>query len=133
LYAEAQNTRFPDDRLDWDEYAANEEKMIYFAWLDEKPVGQIRVRKDWTQYAYIENIAVCRTHRKLGIGALLLAQAEAWARTKRLRGLSLEAQHDNLAACRFYAAQGMTLGGIDIGKYAFHPHIEIALYWYKVF
>lgn len=133
LYDDPHDTRFPEDRLVWADYAANEDKAIYLAWLDEEPIGQIRMRKDWTRYAYIENIAVRRPYRKLGIGALLLAQAEAWARSRQLRGLSLEAQHDNLAACRFYAAQGLSLGGIDAGKYAFHPQIKMALFWYKVF
>ncbi|MDX5980865.1 GNAT family N-acetyltransferase [Exiguobacterium profundum] len=80
----------------------------------------------------LKNIAVRQTHRKRGIGKLLLETAEQWAKEKRLIGLSLEAQNDNLIACRFYRKEGFQLGGVDSIKQYANPQIELTLYWYKI-
>lgn len=126
-------TRFPDDRLDWESYANSGEKAIFLAFHGAKCVGQIRLVQDWTRYAYIENIAVRGSHRGRGISDMLMKRAEVWAREQELLGLSLEAQDDNLAACRFYLKQGMILGGVDTLKQAFNPEIGATLYFYKIF
>lgn len=124
---------FPDDRLDWESYVNSNEKVIFLAFYGAECVGQIRLVRDWTRYAYIENIAVRGSHRGRGVSALLMEQAEHWAREQELPGLSLEAQDDNLAACRFYLKQGMVLGGVDTLKQAFNPEIAMTLYFYKIF
>lgn len=133
LFDETSFIRFPDDRLDWESYIDSDEQAIFLAFDDVRCVGQIRLVKDWTRYAYIENIAVRGSHRGRGISAMLMQQAENWAREQELMGLSLEAQDDNLAACRFYLKQGMVLGGADTLKQAFNPEIGVTLYFYKRF
>ena len=133
LFETSHNIQFPDDHLNWDAYINSDQKIVYLAYNDKACVGQIRIVKDWNKYGYIENIAVCKAYRKSGIGEKLFKKAEEWAKTHNLLGLSLEAQDDNLAACRFYIKQGMTLGGVDTMKHHFNPHIEKALYWYKPF
>jgi GNAT superfamily N-acetyltransferase len=133
LYDSTHYIRFPDDNLNWEDYIDNDDKAIYLAYHEEACVGQIRLIKDLYRYCYIENIAVCQAFRRSGVGGHLFAKAEEWAKEKRLVGISLEAQDDNLAACRFYTGQGMVLGGIDTMKHAFNPNIDITLYWYKKF
>ena len=64
---------------------------------------------------------------------MLLKVAETWAQDKSLIGLSLEAQNDNVIACRFYEKEGFVLGGADTMKQHANPNIDITLYWYKVF
>lgn len=124
---------FPDDRLEWTTYIGSDHKVIFLAFHGNRCVGQIRLVQDWTQYAYIENIAVRGSHRGSGVAAMLLKRGEQWAREQELHGLSLEAQDDNLAACRFYLKQGMKLGGVDTLKQAFNPEIGTTLYFYKIF
>lgn len=124
---------FPDDRLDWESYVNNDEQVIFLAFYGAECVGQIRLVRDWTRYAYIENIAVRGSHRGRGVSAMLMEQAERWAREQELFGLSLEAQDDNLAACRFYLKQGMVLGGADTLKQAANTEIGLTLYFYKIF
>ncbi|WP_312068258.1 GNAT family N-acetyltransferase, partial [Exiguobacterium sp.] len=80
-----------------------------------------------------ENIAVKQAFRKLGVGHQLLVAATKWAQQRELSGLSLEAQDDNLIACRFYEREGFVLGGADSLKQFANPHIDLTLYWYKLF
>ncbi|WP_246514172.1 hypothetical protein [Exiguobacterium alkaliphilum] len=42
--------------------------------------------------------------------------AETWANEQSLLGLSLEAQTDNVIACRFYAKEGFALRNVDTLK-----------------
>ncbi|CAM3375736.1 MULTISPECIES: GNAT family N-acetyltransferase [Saccharibacillus] len=124
---------FPDDRLDWESYVGSDRKAIFLAFRGDRCIGQVRLVQDWTGYAYVENIAVRGSHRGSGTAALLLERAERWAREQELHGLSLEAQDDNLAACRFYLKHGLILGGVDTLKQAFNPEIGTTLYFYKIF
>ena len=55
-----------------------------------------------------------------------------WASGRRLAGIRLETQSNNLAACRFYESCRFVLGGYDRHLYkALHPGTrEVALFWY---
>lgn len=133
LYEKAHETSFPDDSLDWHEYINSEDKQVFLAFDETTCIGQIRVVKDWNRFAYIENIAVRNSDRHSGIGHLLMQVAETWANEHSLVGLSLEAQNDNVIACRFYAKEGFALGGVDTLKQTGNPNIDMTLYWYKIF
>lgn len=133
LYDNRKEISFPDDQIDWQHYMERDNRIVYLAMDNDECVGQIRLVKDWNRFAYIENIAVRKTHRKLGIGRMLLVAAERWAKERDLTGLSLEAQNDNLIACRFYRKEGFQLGGVDTMKQHANPQIDLTLYWYKIF
>ena len=133
LYETSSEIRFPDDKLDWSAYIDSSEKVVLLAFHEDMCIGQIRLVKDWNRFAYIENIAVKKDFRKRGVGHLLLEAAETWAKEQSLIGLSLEAQNDNLIACRFYVKEGFVLGGVDTLKQSANPHIDLTLYWYKIF
>jgi streptothricin acetyltransferase len=83
-------------------------------------------------YAIIDDIAVDRPCRRLGIGKALVHRAIAWAKHRRLPGLMLETQTNNVPACALYERCGFTLGGFDEWLYrALHPKTtEAALFWY---
>lgn len=106
---------------------------MFLAYMNNTCIGQIRIIKDWNRFCYIENIATKKEYRGNGIGKLLLNKAEEWAKQRKLIGMSLEAQDDNLGACRFYVKQGFILGGVDTLKQSYNPNIETTLYWYKLF
>lgn len=113
LFDETKDIHFPDDKLDWSQYINREDKALFLAYLNNTCIGQIRIMKDWNRFCYIENIATKKDHRGSGVGKLLLNKAEDWAKQRELIGMSLEAQDDNLGACRFYVKQGFILGGVD--------------------
>ncbi|WP_338539737.1 GNAT family N-acetyltransferase [Paenibacillus tundrae] len=133
LFDEAREIRFPDEKLDWSQYINQDDKALFLAYMDNTCIGQIRIIKDWNRFCYIENIATKKDYRGSGVGKLLLNQAEEWAKERKLIGMSLEAQDDNLGACRFYVKQGFILGGVDTLKQSYTPNIETTLYWYKLF
>ena len=58
-------------------------------------VGQIRLRKNWNKYAFIEDIAVSKNHRSKGTGRRLVQKAIELAKQKDLLGLMLETQDVN--------------------------------------
>ncbi|WUR15985.1 GNAT family N-acetyltransferase [[Empedobacter] haloabium] len=98
-------------------------------------LGYVLVSRDWTGFALIDDLAVDRSQRGLGIGQALMDAARDWARAAGLAGLRLETQSTNVAACRFYARLGMRLGGADRLLYAGFPDLahETALFWYLRF
>ncbi|MEF9439923.1 GNAT family N-acetyltransferase [Burkholderia sp. 1A5] len=82
--------------------------------------------------AEIAELAVDRHCRRQGIGQLLLAAAQAWARSYGFGFMRLETQANNVAACSTYARAGFALGGHDRFLYAGGEHAgEVALFWYK--
>jgi ribosomal protein S18 acetylase RimI-like enzyme len=73
---------------------------------------EISLRQSWPwqatspRYAYISNLAVAQTHRRLGWAAQLLATCETLAHTWQLDHLYLHVMEDNLGAQRLYRRCG---------------------------
>jgi ribosomal protein S18 acetylase RimI-like enzyme len=116
-------------------YVGSSDRTVFFAYVDDKLAGQIRLCKHWNKYAYIDDIAVEPDHRGRGIGYALVQHAIEWAKSKGLPGIMLETQDNNVAACRLYERCGFELYGFDTQLYkALDPATdEIALYWYLIF
>ena len=127
--------QYQPEEADYREYVSNPDKTIFLAYVDNEPAGQIRIRKYWNGFAYVDDFAVDAPHRRQGIGRALIQRAIEWARDKGLAGIMLETQNNNLAACRFYESCGFELGGFDAYLYkGLNPTTdEIALYWYLMF
>jgi ribosomal protein S18 acetylase RimI-like enzyme len=112
---------------------------LHSAWIDGRRVGGIVVafkteglhmlehRED---LAVIWDLRVTPNLRGRGLGSALFAGAEAWAKAQGCRQLKVETQNVNVAACRFYAHRGCTLGGINRFAYPLLPK-EIQLLWFK--
>ncbi|KAJ6826555.1 uncharacterized protein M6B38_371240 [Iris pallida] len=66
--------------------------------------GPFRQRR--TGVAYISNVAVRESERRKGVGKLLIAEAEAKARSWGCRSVALHCDASNLAAVRLYRGQG---------------------------
>lgn len=124
-------------------YADNEEdeladfidapdKMFLLAHVDGKLAGHISVAVHWSRYAFIDHLAVDARARRHGVGRALIEQAVGWARERRLPGVMLETQNNNVAACKLYESLGFTLGGFDRLLYRgeMPDTREIALFWY---
>lgn len=56
--------------------------------------------------AWLEDLVVTAEHRGRGLGARLLAAAEAWARRRGLSRLQLVAEEANVPALEFYRRHG---------------------------
>jgi ribosomal protein S18 acetylase RimI-like enzyme len=82
--------------------------------------------------AVLWDIRVLPERRRSGIGVALISEAAAWSRAQDCRYLKIETQNINVAACRFYAAQGCTLGEVNRFAYGPDPRVvhEVMLVWY---
>jgi GNAT superfamily N-acetyltransferase/tetratricopeptide (TPR) repeat protein len=80
--------------------------------------------------AVVWDLRVAPDARGRGVGAALFRAAERWAVVRGARWLKVETQNVNVAACRFYAGQGCTLGAMHRFAYPDLPD-ETQLCWYK--
>lgn len=80
--------------------------------------------------ALVWDIRVIPERRGQGVGSQLFSAVETWAVKRGCRSLKVETQNTNVAACRFYARQGCTLGAINRFAYQELPD-EVQLLWYK--
>ncbi len=97
--------------------------------LDTPGVTMLEGRRD---LAVLWDIRVHPDVRGRGIGARLFQRAVDRARQLGYKQFKVETQNVNVAACRFYAAQGCTLGAIHRYAYAAFPTVahEAMLLWY---
>ena len=123
------------DAEDYTTFIDNPQKVIFFAYADGKPAGQIKVVLWWNKFAYIEELTVDPEYRGQGVGHALLTRSIEWAKHGHFPGVMLETQDNNVPACRLYEHCGFALRGLDTHLYkGLNPTTdEIALYWYLIF
>jgi ribosomal protein S18 acetylase RimI-like enzyme len=83
-------------------------------------------------YAMLWDLRVAPFARRRRIGSALLCAVEAVAREAGCRGLEVETQDINVAACRLYAAHQFAVTAINPGAYREAP-TETQLIWTKEF
>lgn len=112
---------------------------ILAAWADGARVGGaviawatpgVEMLEGRSDLAVLWDLRVLPDRRDQGIGAALFRAAESWALVRGVRWLKVETQNVNVAACRFYARQGCTLGALHRFAYPTLPD-EAQLLWYK--
>ncbi|SRR6266498_520885 len=108
---------------------------IFFAEVDGKTAGRIRMMRWWNRFGYVEDLVVSPEFRGMGVGRKLLERSIQWARENGYPGVMLETQDDNVPACMLYQSAGFVLSGFDRNVYkAIHPDKkDTALYWYLIF
>ena len=122
------------DPEDYTTFIDNPQKVIFFADVDGKPAGQIKLIPWWNKFAYVEELIVDTEFRGQGVGRALMDCAIRWAREQGFPGLTLETQDNNVPACKFYEKCGFVLSGFDLYAYKELDNSgEIALYWYLIF
>lgn len=125
--------QYDTEKIDITAYIGSNERTAYFAFSQNDMVGQVVLRKNWNQIAYVEDIGVDRAFRRQGIGHALVHQMVRWTKEMNLSGIMLETQNNNQAACRFYQAEGFKIGGYDryLYKGINNDTNEIAVFWYR--
>lgn len=107
---------------------------VFFAEVNGKIAGRIKMLEWWNRFAYVDDIAVNPEYRGAGIGRALLERGIQWARENNFPGVMLETQDDNVPACMLYRSCGFVLSGFDRNVYtAIRSNPETALYWYLIF
>ena len=92
LYDQTVLKAYPNDGIDYAAYIDDNDKAVFLAYSDEACIGQIVLKKDWNEYAFIEDICVARSARGQGVGTALIQKAAEWAKNADLKGLALETQ-----------------------------------------
>jgi ribosomal protein S18 acetylase RimI-like enzyme len=90
----------------------------------------VTMLEDRHDLAVVWDLRVRPDRRGAGIGTALWRASEEWARARGCQVLKVETQNVNVAACRFYARMGCTLGAIHLGAYPELPS-EAQLLWYR--
>ncbi|MBB6691095.1 GNAT family N-acetyltransferase [Cohnella xylanilytica] len=134
-YKDEVNSDAENEDEDCSESVGGPDRIRYLAWAGDEAAGRIALTRNWNKYALIEDIAVDRKFRGLGIGRKLIDRAKRWAKDGGMPGLMLETQNNNVNACRFYQSCGFVLGGVDRYLYRGIPRNkdEVALFWYLLF
>ena len=123
------------DPEEFSSYRDAADSAIFMAYLDDEPVGHLVISTNWNGFAHIDELAVHAPARRHGVAKALLDVAQFWSRKKKLPGIMLETQNNNLGACRLYERCGYEIGGIDHLRYrGIDPNTaEVALFWYRLF
>jgi len=90
-------------------------------------VDMLRGRED---VALLWDIRVAPAARGQGVGAALVAAAQAWSAAHGAEWLEVETQNVNVPACRFYERMGFVLREVHRHAYPSLPD-EVQLLWYK--
>lgn len=124
--------RYDQGEVDYATYLDNPERIVFLAYIGGTVAGQIVLRKNWNNYAYIDYVAIDVGFRGLGIGQALMAQAKKWTQEKYLPGIMAETQTNNVRACQFYERCGFRIGGFDnyLYKGIEAETEEVAVFWY---
>ena len=132
----------PDGRvLNWPRHFDVSNWGFFFALVDGEGVGAAAVARHTPAVHMLESrddlavlwdLRVRPERRRQGTGTVLFRHAADWARSKGCRQMKIETQNTNVPACRFYAAQGCVLGGVNRFGYAACPAAahETMLLWY---
>jgi ribosomal protein S18 acetylase RimI-like enzyme len=101
---------------DWQQKAAkwsSEQSTARLAWDDTNPCGIVAcfLDPDHPSQAHLASMWVAPTHRKLGVGRLLVSHMIDWARERRATTLHLTVTSCNHTAMRFYESLGFARTG----------------------
>jgi streptothricin acetyltransferase len=123
---------YPPNEVDYSAYMQAADQNVFLAYVDDEIAGELVIRQWWNNFGYIEDLSVRGKFRRQGVGQALVERALSWANSRRLPGVMLETQNDNVGACRLYERCGFKLGGFDQYLYrALRPDSgEVALFWY---
>lgn len=94
--------------------ACSEDSRIgFFAMDGDSPCGMVRATpdNDDATIAWVESMWVAPTHRKRGVGQLLINQIFTWAHMQGITALKLSVTNNNEPAIRFYSRLGFVATG----------------------
>ena len=73
----------------------------------------VRLQARRLEHVAMLTVAVAAGSRRSGVGSALLAQAEAWARSRGVRKLSLHVRAGNTGALALYRRRGFEVEGVE--------------------
>ncbi|MBQ8186108.1 MAG: GNAT family N-acetyltransferase [Clostridia bacterium] len=109
----------------FEEFVSRDDRVVLLAEADGAVVGFLfalirhvrnhRVMQDFSMI-YVDDLCVAQSHRRLGIGSILIAEAEKIGRSHGCTRMELDVQAFNGDAVRFYDAAGFAPRKITMEK-----------------
>lgn len=94
------------------------EGFSFGAYEDNELIGFILCEeRKWNNTLYVENLLVSESHRRKGIGKLLIKKVIEISHHKNFRHIELETQNTNVPAIEFYKKQGFEITGMNMTLY----------------
>lgn len=111
------------------------EKVIFvLKSADGRVHGYAIASKNWNRMVLLDYISLDVNIRGSGNALRLLDAVKDWAREIGLKAVRVEAQSNNVSACRFYKKAGLVFGGYDEHLYSAIPESkgETAVFFYAL-
>ena len=106
------------------------EKDVFVAFIDDEPVGSVRVAEIDEKTSYLSRFGVSENHRNSGIGKILLNVVDKLMREKRMERLMLNTSSAAFPLIRFYYGRGFYITGVEYSRG--YPRAELVkFYEYK--
>lgn len=115
MFSEVEEMCFPDENYDFDVLSKNH--VFIGAYDGEKCIGLAILRHGWMKYMYLYDLKVDIAYRGKNVGAMLIEKSKEVAKDNHYNGIYLQAQDNNLAACKFYIKSGFVIGGLNTKVY----------------
>ncbi len=116
LFDKPRQMCFPNEAYDFSELSRD--GAAFGAFENGQCIGLAVYKKHFFSYLYLLDLKVSASARGRGVGRQLIDAGMTLAGRWGYRGVFLQAQDDNLNACRFYLHCGFQIGGFDNRVYA---------------
>ncbi|MHA3022165.1 GNAT family N-acetyltransferase [Mycobacterium sp. BMJ-28] len=95
--------------------------------VDNRPVGLIGAQRQGSEAVYLYSLWLDPAARGLGLGRTLVAEAVRWARTQRVRRVTLRVNADNARARSVYDSLGFAVSAAETGTGAAPGEVTMSL------
>lgn len=117
------------DISNWGLFSAREGETLVGVSAIAWNTNSCNMLKGRTDICVLWDIRVHPDHRRKGIGSKLFETAVKFGKERACKFLKIEAQNNNVSACRFYKKMGCHIGAFDMYAYEKYPE-ETMLIWY---
>lgn len=103
----------------------NENACEWVAVEGQRIVGILDAEyRAWNNTVFIWNLMIDQDYRRMGLGRQLWEKSVTYGREREARAITLETQHTNVPACKFYLKMGCQLVGLDESLYTNAPALR---------
>ena len=93
-----------------------ETKEVYVVFIDNEPIGAVRIELQDNNEAYLSRFAVASTNRNSGIGKILMRVVDKVMKQNNVKVLRLHTCSKVTALIRFYYGRGFYISDVDYSR-----------------
>ena len=90
-----------------------ETKQVFVTFIDDEPVGAVRIELQPNNEAYLSRFAVASNHRNNGIGKILMNVVDKVMRQHNIKTLRLHTGSHVTSLIRFYYGRGFYIASVE--------------------